>query len=170
LNKPILWILLPTSESIQTAKVNDFLTKLSPSIIQKVRQHSINLINLADSMKNNMHLRNTDGIHFTPKGHRHITEQIAQMMTNLQIGTSNTSINESALTVNASFMNKTPSRDVRQGVNFNRFNPYYHRHKLRNTKHIKFNNNNGRQKMKLNINEAEKFGIAFGIAWKTYTS
>jgi len=170
LNKPTFWILLPTSESIQGAKVNDFVTKLSPNIIQMVKQHSINLIDLADSMNNNMDLRNKDGIHFTPIGHRHITEQIAQMMTNLQIGTSNTSTNESTLTVNASSTEKTPSSGVGQGVNSSRFNPYYRRRNLQNTKQIKFNNNNGRQKIKSNNNEAEEFGRAFGIALRTYTS
>ncbi|CAF3079290.1 unnamed protein product, partial [Rotaria sp. Silwood2] len=127
LNIPILWILLPTSDSFQAAKVNDFLTKLSPNIIQKVQQYSINLINLANSMKDIMNLRNKDGIHFTSIGHRHITEQIAQMMTNLQIGTSNIITNESTNTFNASFTEKVPFPAIRQGINFKRFNPYYHR-------------------------------------------
>ncbi|CAF3273344.1 unnamed protein product, partial [Rotaria sp. Silwood2] len=162
LNIPILWILLPTSDSFQAAKVNDFLTKLSPNIIQKVQQYSINLINLANSMKDIMNLRNKDGIHFTSIGHRHITEQIAQMMTNLQIGTSNIITNESTNTFNASSTEKVPFPAIRQGINFKRFNPYYHRRK--------FNNNHTRQKMKFDTNEAENFGRAFGVAWRTYIS
>ncbi|CAF3982465.1 unnamed protein product, partial [Rotaria sp. Silwood1] len=84
LNKRIIWIQLPPSESKSAEHINNLLLKLNQSIIDKINQYSINLLNLSDCFKSNTNIRHNDGIHFTPYGHRLITAQVADHMAHLQ--------------------------------------------------------------------------------------
>jgi len=62
----------------------------------------------------------------------------------------------------------TTSGCVIQGSN--KFNSHPSRHKFINKHHKKSENNSTRKRIKLDSAKAEKFGRAFGIAWRTFTS
>ena len=84
-NKNVLWVLLPASNTSRAAHINNLLTKLNPSIIEILQKYSINILNLGVRLENHTSLRHSDGVHFTPYGHRLITEQLADFMKDLPL-------------------------------------------------------------------------------------
>ncbi|CAF3275744.1 unnamed protein product [Rotaria sp. Silwood2] len=170
-NKRIIWIQLPPSESKSAEHINNLLLKLNQSIIDKINQYSINLLNLSDCFKSNTNIRHNDGIHFTPYGHRLITAQVADHMAHLQqpqppsninSTTSPSSNNKLVVTERTNFGPSTQGyKKFHQFKDRNRYKPFYRR----NMRHYPNN-----QQIKFDSTADEKFANAFAIAYHKFKS
>lgn len=167
-NKNVLWVLLPPSKTNRAEHINKLITKLNPSIIEILQKHSINTLNLAESLENHPNLRHSDGIHFAPYGHRLISEQLINFMKGftLQLPTETTT---TRLVTEQSSDRTTPiSRNIQH---FNPYDSHVNRRAPVNT--IRQNNVQGfnvRKRTDEDCSEAQQFGIAFGLAWKKFKS
>ncbi|CAF1527876.1 unnamed protein product [Adineta steineri] len=172
MNKKIIWILLPPSGTNKADHINNALTKLSPIIIETVEKYKVNLLNLSTCLPNDIHIRHNDGIHFTPYGHRLITEKLADIMVQVPQGYSTADTdNVSSLNNNNNNVSTAPSYPSRRfNQGYRNFHPHHNRRKFDNNHQNKSETDSNQKRIKLDPADTDNFGRAFGLAWKTFTS
>jgi hypothetical protein len=100
MNKHIVWIIVPPSNSDNTHSLDNLISKLLPSVIEILTRYDCQSINLLEKLIDDTNIRCIDGIHFTPKGHRFITYYLIKSMADLPISDhrTNPSIHSSSIT------------------------------------------------------------------------
>ena len=167
-NKNVLWMLLPASNTSRAGHVNNLLTKLNPSIIEIVQKYSMNILNLGESLENHTNFRHSDGIHFTPYGHRLITKQLADIMKDLPIQSSTETTIPTLVNEQSSPRTIQSNRNIQY---FDRFHSHVNQRAPFNSIHQNNGRNfNVRKRIEEDCSEAQQFGIAFGLAWKKFKS
>jgi hypothetical protein len=93
MNKQIVWIIVPPSNSDNTHSLNNLISKLHPSVIEILNRNDCQSINLSEKIIDDTNIRCMDGIHFTPEGHRFITYHLIKSMADLSISDNRTNLN-----------------------------------------------------------------------------
>jgi hypothetical protein len=83
LNKNIIWISIPPSNSDKTRLLNDLIFKMHSSTMEILKHYNCTSLNLYDKLNNHLNTRHVDGVHFTPTGHRFITYYLIKTMPSL---------------------------------------------------------------------------------------
>ncbi|CAF1349352.1 unnamed protein product [Rotaria magnacalcarata] len=169
LKKHIIWVLLPPPVSTKAQYTNELLKKLSPLIIEKIHKHSITLLNLYECFKNDMNIRNKDGVHFTPYGHCLITVKLADCLQDVQKQQLVFTTDDHHSSSNNSLVPEKNTSDLNEAF-YPTFKPNHNKRNSFNTRKLFSRNDYARKKRIFDTVEAENFGLAFGIAWKTFRS
>ena len=167
-HQKLLWVILPPSESTQSTYINNLLNKLNPMIIEKLETNQINFINLANCSQKDVEIRHRDGIHFTPIGHRIITEKILEHTKKMNECTNETINDMPAPVINNSSANICPPVIRKQGDK--RKYPHQNRRNLFHQNQNYLENRSDQMKYRRDIDMAKEFGSAFGTAWKAFKS
>ncbi|CAF3082591.1 unnamed protein product, partial [Rotaria sp. Silwood2] len=80
INKNITWIIIPPSDS--STNLNKLILQMHLPILEILKFYDCASLDLYH-LKNHSNIRSTDGIHFTPTGHRVISCHLIKLMSNL---------------------------------------------------------------------------------------
>lgn len=165
LKKPIIWVMLSSSASLKSAFSDKRLNEMRVAMTEVMNKFSVHVFDLSDFVKSDCNMIHRDGIHFTPLGHRLISKHLLKFVLTLSpdIGRSLThshppiSNDTSGTSTAASTAARTYKRSYRNASQYD-----YPPNKRSFTRRTIESSHD------IDYRASEAFGLAFGIAWKTF--
>ena len=167
LNIPIIWVMLSPSTSTNSAFINQRLIEMNMAMIELMNKFSVHLFNMSDFMKSDCNTRHRDGIHFKPFGHRLISEQLIKFIVKLSADFGRVSRDQNPSLSNDNVHTSiTASTVVQPNHQFHRID----RRRIYPPKKKSFKHRTMKSNSKIDYEASEAFGLAFGVAWRTFNN
>jgi hypothetical protein len=82
-NKNVIWLLTPPVDNDKHRGLSELLLATNPCIISKTIEYGFMVVDFSEHLKSHLNLRALDGIHWTPQGHRLMTQYLNKYISQL---------------------------------------------------------------------------------------
>lgn len=185
--KHIIWMSTPRVHNLKYTRLYELQIKLNDLTIAKAVEKQFYILNLYQEMINQVNLQGKDGIHWSPEGHRMMTQYLIQLIKEIPLVTNSVLVNtrKSIDTISSKFyissgkmffrlVNILKQKNVYFFLNYTGNKRFSARDNRTSTIDRRFDNQSKRKdsgndianKRKMSNKDAEAFGTAFGAAWR----